>query len=101
MGTSWKHLTCVAMALLLGGAALLANAQQPASASAAANAPVSPAVQPTQPFSNIVSENVFDVQKRDLAKEAQDQKARRVEQPGNNAPVWRVTPASPVWKPAC
>jgi len=88
MGTSWKHLMCVAMALLLGGAAMLAGAQQPASAPAA-NAPVNPAVQPAQPFSNIVSENVFDVQKRDLAKEAQDQTARRTTQPGNNAPVWR------------
>ena len=89
MGTSWKHLTCVAMALLLGGAALLASAQQPASAPATNAQPVNPAVQPTQPFSNIVSENVFDVQKRDLAKEAQDQTARRTTQPGNNAPVWR------------
>ncbi|NMV37569.1 formate dehydrogenase subunit gamma [Ralstonia insidiosa] len=89
MGTSWKHLTCVAMALLLGGAAMLASAQQPASAPATNAQPVNPAVQPTQPFSNIVSENVFDVQKRDLAKEAQDQTARRTAQPGNNAPVWR------------
>jgi formate dehydrogenase subunit gamma len=77
------------MTLLLGGAAMLASAQQPASAPAAANAPVNPAVQPAQPFSNIVSENVFDVHKRDLAKEAQDQAARRTTQPGNNAPVWR------------
>ncbi|WP_104657148.1 formate dehydrogenase subunit gamma [Ralstonia insidiosa] len=86
MGTSWKH--CV-MALLLGSASVLAGAQQSASAPATNAQPVNPAVQPAQPFSNIVSENVFDVQKRDLAKEAQDQKARRAEQPGNNAPVWR------------
>ncbi|MFP3888765.1 MAG: formate dehydrogenase subunit gamma [Ralstonia sp.] len=76
------------MALLLGGAAALACAQQPASAPAA-NAPINPAVQPAQPLSNIVSENVFDVKPRDLAKEAQDQAARRTTQPGNNAPVWR------------
>lgn len=85
MSPSWKHLVA---AVLLGGAAMLAGAQQPASAPGG-NTPVNPAVQPAQPFSNIVSENVFDVRKRDLAKEAQDQKARRVEQPGNNAPVWR------------
>lgn len=85
MGTSWKHW---AMAVLLGGMAALACAQQPASAPAGA-APVNPAVQPAQPFSNVVSENVFNLPKRDLAKEAQDQKARRVDQPGNNAPVWR------------
>lgn len=105
MGTSWKHLV---MAVLLGGAATLAAAQQPASAPAANAQPVNPAVQPAQPFSNIVSENVFDVQKRDLAKEAQDQAARRTTQPGNNAPVWRevnstrrTTPASPGSRPAC
>ena len=86
MGTSWKHLV---MAVLLGGAAAWASAQQPASAPAANHAPVNPAVQTAQPFSNIVSENVFDLQKRDLAKEAQDQAARRATQPGNNAPVWR------------
>ncbi len=86
MGTSWKHLV---MAVLLGGAAALASAQQPASAPAADAAPVNPAVQPAQPFSNIVSENVFDLQKRDLSKEAHDQAARRATQPGNNAPVWR------------
>ncbi|MCO5410566.1 formate dehydrogenase subunit gamma [Ralstonia mojiangensis] len=86
MGTSWKHLV---MAVLLGGAAALASAQQPASAPVANNAPVNPAVQPAQPFSNIVSENVFDLQKRDLAKEAHDQTGRRTTQPGNNAPVWR------------
>ena len=86
MGTSWKHLV---MAVLLGGVAALASAQQPATAPAANTAPVNPAVQPAQPFSNIVSENVFDLQKRDLAKEAQDQAARRATQPGNNAPVWR------------
>lgn len=86
MGTSWKHLV---MAVLLGGAAALAGAQQPASAPAANAQPVNPAVQPAQPFSNIVSENVFDVHKRDLAKEAQDQTTRRTTQPGNNAPVWR------------
>ncbi|WP_296223609.1 formate dehydrogenase subunit gamma [Ralstonia sp. UBA689] len=85
MGTSWKHW---AMAVLLGGMAAIAGAQQPASAPAGA-APVNPAVQPAQPFSNVVSENVFNLTKRDLAKEAQDQKARRVDQPGNNAPVWR------------
>ena len=80
----WKPL---AMALLLGGAAALALAQQPASAPAAA--PVNPAVQPAQPFSNVVSENVFNLPRRDLAKEAQDQTARRVTQPGNSAPFWR------------
>ena len=86
MSASWKH---VVMAALLGGAAMLASAQQPASAPATKAQPVNPAVQPAQPFSNIVSENVFDVQKRDLAKEAQDQTTRRTTQPGNNAPVWR------------
>ncbi|MEE2977766.1 MAG: formate dehydrogenase subunit gamma [Pseudomonadota bacterium] len=86
MGTSWKHLV---MAVVLGSASALASAQQPASAPAANTAPVNPAVQPAQPFSNIVSENVFDLQKRDLAKEAHDQAGRRTAQPGNNAPVWR------------
>ncbi|CAJ0775645.1 hypothetical protein LMG7141_00392 [Ralstonia condita] len=85
MGTSWKHWI---MALLLGSAAALAGAQQPASAPAA-SMPVNPAVQSAQPLSNIVSENVFDLKKRDLAKEAKDQAARRTTQPGNNAPVWR------------
>ena len=80
MGTSWKHLV---MAVLLGGAATLAVGQQAASGPAANAQPLNPAVQPAQPFSNIVSENVFDVQKRDLAKEAQDQAARRTTQPGN------------------
>ena len=86
MNSSWKHLV---MAALLGSVAAWAGAQQPASAPATNAQPVNPAVQPAQPFSNIVSENVFDVQKRDLAKEAQDQAARRITQPGNNAPVWR------------
>ncbi|MDB0525489.1 formate dehydrogenase subunit gamma [Ralstonia solanacearum] len=80
----WKPL---ATALLLGGAAALASAQPPASAPAAA--PVNPAVQPAQPFSNVVSENVFNLPRRDLSKEAQDQTARRVTQPGNSAPFWR------------
>lgn len=80
----WKPL---ATALLLGGAVTLASAQQPASTPAAA--PVNPAVQPAQPFSNVVSENVFNLPRRDLAKEAQDQTARRVTQPGNSAPFWR------------
>ncbi|MCD9229679.1 formate dehydrogenase subunit gamma [Ralstonia pseudosolanacearum] len=84
MISSWKHL---AIASLLGGAAVLASAQQPASAPAAA--PVNPAVQPAQPFSNIVSENVFNVPRRDLTKEAQDEASRRTTQPGNSAPFWR------------
>lgn len=99
----WKHL---AMALLLGSAAALASAQQPASVPAVA--PANPAVQPAQPFANVVSESVFDLPRRDLAKEAQDQTARRVTQlattrrsGARSIPTRPATRACPGWRAAC
>jgi formate dehydrogenase subunit gamma len=68
--------------------ALMACAMGAAQAQSASEA-VNPAVNPSQPLANIASQNIFDVQPRDLAAEAREQKQRSVVQPGNNAPVWR------------
>lgn len=49
-----------------------------------------PATHPVQPFAGVMSENIFNLPRRDIAAEAESQQRRTVEQPGNNAPVWRA-----------
>lgn len=79
---------------LLHAGAAHAQAQQPAAttsqqAQADAAATNNPATHPQQPFSRVMSQNIFDVPERDIAAEAKEQQTRTREQPGNNAPVWR------------
>src|SRR5438105_14644791 len=91
----WLSAGALALLAIAGSAAAQAPASAPP-APAAAKAAVqanpdtnNPATHPVQPLAGIASENIFNVPRRDIAAEAQSQKSRTVEQPGNNAPAWR------------
>ncbi|MGY8523728.1 formate dehydrogenase subunit gamma [Paracidovorax citrulli] len=95
ISTLASRLSAAACVLALAAPLLVAteaNAQAQAPAPAQQNQAAdtnNPATHPQQPLPGIVSQNIFDVPQRDIAAEAREQQSRTVEQPGNNAPVWR------------
>ncbi|WP_035880292.1 formate dehydrogenase subunit gamma [Cupriavidus sp. BIS7] len=80
----------MALAMTCALAQAPASTPQPAPATPATDADTNnPATHPAQPLAGIVSENIFNVPRRDIAAEARAQQERTKTQPGNNAPVWR------------
>ncbi len=86
----WIAGSLMALAMTCALAQAPASTPQPAPATPATDADTNnPATHPAQPLAGIVSENIFNVPRRDIAAEARAQQERTKTQPGNNAPVWR------------